>query len=41
MVWNKLYRRSIYENLRFPVGKINEDEFIDKVVAAITITRKK
>ncbi len=27
VVWNKLYRRKIYENLRFPDGKINEDEF--------------
>lgn len=26
-VWNKLYRRSCWENLRFPVGKICEDAF--------------
>lgn len=28
VVWNKLYKKKIYDNLRFPVGKINEDEFI-------------
>ena len=27
VVWNKLYKKYIYENMRFPVGKINEDEF--------------
>lgn len=27
IVCNKLYKRYIYENLRFPVGKIHEDEF--------------
>ena len=27
VVWNKLYKRNIYESLRFPLGKINEDEF--------------
>lgn len=27
IVWNKLYKRYIYENMRFPIGKINEDEF--------------
>lgn len=27
MVWNKLYRREVVENHRFPVGKINEDEY--------------
>lgn len=26
-VWNKIYKRVIIENLEFPVGKINEDEF--------------
>ena len=26
--WNKLYRRSIFDNLRYPVGKRHEDEFI-------------
>jgi glycosyltransferase involved in cell wall biosynthesis len=25
--WNKLYRRSLFENVRFPKGKIHEDEF--------------
>lgn len=27
VVWNKLYRREVYKDLRFPDGKINEDEF--------------
>lgn len=27
VAWNKLYRTSIWNNLRFPVGKIHEDEF--------------
>lgn len=27
VVWNKLYKKYIYKNLRFPLGKINEDEF--------------
>lgn len=27
-VWNKLYRKDIFKELRFPVGRIHEDEFI-------------
>lgn len=27
VVWNKMYHRSIFNKLRFPVGKIHEDEF--------------
>ena len=27
VVWNKLYKRYLYDDIRFPVGKINEDEF--------------
>lgn len=27
-VWNKLYKRSMFDNVRFPVGKIFEDIFI-------------
>lgn len=26
-VWNKLYRKSVIADIRFPVGKLNEDEF--------------
>jgi glycosyltransferase involved in cell wall biosynthesis len=26
-VWNKIYKKSIIENILFPVGKINEDEY--------------
>ena len=28
VAWNKLYKKEIFNNLRFPYGKINEDEFI-------------
>ena len=28
VAWNKLYHRSLFEKLRFPVGKIHEDEYI-------------
>lgn len=27
VVWNKIYKRSVLENIRFPVGKYFEDEF--------------
>ena len=27
VTWNKLYHRSLFEKLRFPVGKLHEDEF--------------
>lgn len=27
-VWNKLYKRELFSNIRFPKGKIHEDEFI-------------
>ena len=27
VAWNKVYRRSMWENIRFPKGKIHEDEF--------------
>lgn len=26
-LWNKLYRRHLFDRVRFPVGKVNEDEF--------------
>lgn len=26
--WNKLYRRELFNNIRFPKGKIHEDEFV-------------
>lgn len=28
VAWNKLYHRSLLEQLRYPVGKLHEDEFI-------------
>ncbi len=27
-VWNKLYKRNLFQTLRFPVGKLHEDEFL-------------
>lgn len=27
VAWNKLYKRELWENYRYPVGKIHEDEF--------------
>ena len=37
VAWNKLYKRSLFEDIRYPVGKLNEDAFttyklIDKSV---------
>lgn len=29
VVWNKLYKREHFEKLRFPAGKIHEDEFVN------------
>lgn len=28
VMWNKLYCRALFENLRFPEGKLHEDEFL-------------
>ena len=28
VAWNKLYKREIFKDIRYPVGKIHEDEFI-------------
>lgn len=28
VVWNKIYKRTLFESLRFPVGKLYEDDFI-------------
>lgn len=25
--WNKIYKRTLFDDIRFPVGKLNEDEF--------------
>ena len=27
-VWNKLYKRELFNDIRFPKGKIHEDEFV-------------
>ena len=28
VAWNKLYRRELFKNLRYPLGRLHEDEFI-------------
>ena len=28
VAWNKLYHRSLFQSLRYPVGKLHEDEFL-------------
>ena len=28
VAWNKLYHRSLFEQIRFPIGRIHEDEYI-------------
>jgi glycosyltransferase involved in cell wall biosynthesis len=28
VAWNKIYKRSLFDGIRYPVGKIHEDEFI-------------
>ncbi|PXV62538.1 glycosyl transferase family 2 [Dysgonomonas alginatilytica] len=28
VVWNKLYHKNIWDNIRFPLGKLNEDEAV-------------
>ena len=30
--WNKLYKREVLKNMRFPVGKIHEDEFLTPMI---------
>lgn len=32
--WNKLYRRSLFEDIRFPVGKVHEDNFIVHLIVS-------
>ncbi len=29
VIWSKLYRRELFDNIRFPFGKLHEDEFTD------------
>lgn len=37
VVWNKIYKRELFENISFPVGKIHEDEFVTpQIIAKIT-----
>lgn len=28
VAWNKLYRKSLFDNLRYPIGKLQEDEYL-------------
>ena len=45
VVWNKLYKREIYDGIRYPVGRFHEDEFttfkiLNKINKMVTSTRK-
>lgn len=45
MAWNKLYRRYLFDTIRFPKGKINEDEFtvpyvVEKCNKYVVINKK-
>ena len=45
VAWNKLYKKEVWDSLRFPVGKIHEDEFvivdvINSVKTAVVSGRK-
>lgn len=44
VAWNKIYHRSLFKTIRYPVGKINEDEFTSyklyKLANKVTITDK-
>lgn len=36
LAWNKLYKREVFENKRYEVGRLHEDEFIiHKILADI------
>ena len=42
VAWNKLYKKELFSGLRYPIGRINEDEFLTyrlleraKIVAAV------
>ena len=34
VAWNKLYRRRLFDSIRFPAGKVHEDEYVYHLVAA-------
>lgn len=45
VIWNKMYRRKFFHTLRFPVGKIHEDEYTtykiyDKIEKAVVTEEK-
>ena len=45
VVWNKLYKKDVYDGIRYPVGRFHEDEFttfkiLNKINKMITSTRK-
>lgn len=31
-LWAKLYKRSLWQNIRFPIGKLHEDEFVTHLI---------
>ena len=32
VVWNKVYKKALFDNIRYPVGRIHEDEFTAHLV---------
>lgn len=33
VAWNKLYRKNLFDNIRYPVGKVHEDEYVAHIIA--------
>lgn len=45
VAWNKLYKRFLWQNIRFPIGRLHEDEFvahklIDKCEKISTVSKR-
>ena len=45
VVWNKIYKKEIYDGIRYPVGRFHEDEFttfkiLNKINKMVTSTKK-
>ena len=45
VVWNKIYKKEVYDGIRYPVGRFHEDEFttfkiLNKINKMVTSTKK-